>query len=243
MKAAQFSRFGGPEVLQIVDLPDPRPGRAEVRIKVRAAGVNASDWKKRQGLMDQQLPQTLGYEAAGVVDEIGDGVSGVTVGDRVFGARRTELRSPSSQFSYWAPIPDVLDYANAAAIPAAAETAARALDQLGVTAGSTLLINGASGSSGAPLSNLPWRAAPASSEPGVQEPTTRCAPWAPSRWLTATGCPATPGDRVVGRRFRVGRRWQRGASQTRGTGRIAGPRSHSRRLRRRAADGREVQPG
>jgi len=69
MKAAQFSRFGGPEVLQLVDLPDPHPGPGEVRIAVRAAGVNASDWKKRQGLMDPELPQTLGYEAAGVVDE------------------------------------------------------------------------------------------------------------------------------------------------------------------------------
>ena len=86
MKAAQFGRFGSPEVLEIVDLPDPHPGPGEVRIAVRAAGINASDWKKRQGLMDQELPQTLGYEAAGIVDELGDGVTDVAVGDRVFGA-------------------------------------------------------------------------------------------------------------------------------------------------------------
>jgi NADPH:quinone reductase-like Zn-dependent oxidoreductase len=55
MKAARFSRFGGPEVLEIVDLPDPHPGPGEVRIAVRAAGVNPSDWKKRQGLMDEEL--------------------------------------------------------------------------------------------------------------------------------------------------------------------------------------------
>ncbi len=85
MKAAQFSRFGGPEVLDIVNLPDPHPGSDEIRIAVRAAGVNASDWKKRQGLMDQELPQTMGYEAAGIVDELGAGVTGVAVGDRVFG--------------------------------------------------------------------------------------------------------------------------------------------------------------
>ena len=71
MKAARFSRFGGPEVLEIVVLPDPHPGPGEVRIAVRGAGVNASDWKKRQGLMDPELPQTLGYEAAGIVDELG----------------------------------------------------------------------------------------------------------------------------------------------------------------------------
>ncbi|HWG24262.1 NADP-dependent oxidoreductase [Actinospica sp.] len=149
MKAAQFSRFGGPEVLEIVDLPDPHPGAGELRIKVRAAGVNSSDWKKRQGLMDQELPQTLGYEAAGVVDEIGDDVSGVAVGDRVFGASPYgAAQAELAVLSYWAPIPDTLDYARSAAIPAAAETAARALDQLGVTAGSTVLINGASGSVG-----------------------------------------------------------------------------------------------
>ncbi len=57
MKAARFSRFGGPDVLEIVDLPDPRPDPGEIRIKVRAAGVNASDWMKRQGLMDQDCQQ------------------------------------------------------------------------------------------------------------------------------------------------------------------------------------------
>lgn len=73
----RFSRFGGPEVLEIVELPDPRPGPGEVRIAVRAAGVNASDRKKRAGLMDEELPQTMGYEAAGVVDRLGEGVADV----------------------------------------------------------------------------------------------------------------------------------------------------------------------
>jgi NADPH:quinone reductase-like Zn-dependent oxidoreductase len=150
MKAVRFSRFGGPEVLEIVDLPDPHPGPGQVRIAVRAAGVNPSDWKKRQGLMDGQLPQTLGHEAAGVVDELGDGVADVAVGDRVFGfcaegAAQAELAVLSS----YAPIPPSLDFPTAAALPAAIETATRALDQLGVQDGSTLLINGASGSVGA----------------------------------------------------------------------------------------------
>jgi NADPH:quinone reductase-like Zn-dependent oxidoreductase len=149
MKAARFSRFGGPEVLEIVDLPDPHAGPGEIRIEVRAAGVNASDWKKRQGLMDQELPQTLGYEASGVVDEIGEGVGDLVVGDRVFGASPYgAAQAELAVLSYWAPIPDSLDDAMSAALPAAAETAARALDQLGVTSGDTLLINGASGSVG-----------------------------------------------------------------------------------------------
>jgi NADPH:quinone reductase-like Zn-dependent oxidoreductase len=71
MKAVRFSQFGGPEVLEVVDLPDPHPGPGQVRIAVRAAGVNPSDWKKRKGLMDAELPQTMGHEAAGVVDELG----------------------------------------------------------------------------------------------------------------------------------------------------------------------------
>ncbi|MFI1093948.1 NADP-dependent oxidoreductase [Streptomyces sp. NPDC020917] len=149
MKAAQFRRFGGPEVLEIVDLPDPHAGPGQVRIAVAAAGVNASDWKKRQGLMDPELPQTLGYEAAGVVDEVGEGVTDVGAGDRVFGfcaegAAQAELAVLSS----YAPIPPSLGFAEAAALPSVTETAARALDQLGVTAGITLLVNGASGNVG-----------------------------------------------------------------------------------------------
>lgn len=149
MKTARFSRFGGPEVLEIVDVPDPHAGPGQVRIAVRAAGVNPSDWKKRAGLMDEELPQTMGYEAAGVVDELGAGVSDVAVGDRVFGfstdgAAQAEL----AVLSHYAPIPPSLDFAGAAALPAAIETATRALDQLGVAAGSTLLVNGASGSVG-----------------------------------------------------------------------------------------------
>ena len=116
---------------------------------MRAAGVNPIDWKTREGLMDGELPQALGAEAAGVVDELGEGVADVAVGDRVFGlsadgAAQAEL----AVLSYCAPVPPSLDFADAAALPVATETATRALDQLGVTSGGTLLINGASGSVG-----------------------------------------------------------------------------------------------
>jgi NADPH:quinone reductase-like Zn-dependent oxidoreductase len=149
MKAARFSRFGGPEVLEIVDLPDPHPGPGRIRIAVRAAGVNASDWKKRRGLMDQELPQTLGYEAAGVVDEVGEGVLDVAVGDRVFGfCGQGAAQAEAAVLDHYAPLPSSLGFAEAAALPAAVETAARALDQLGVADGTVLLINGASGGIG-----------------------------------------------------------------------------------------------
>lgn len=149
MRAARFSRFGGPEVLEIVELPDPHAGPGEVRIAVRAAGVNASDGKKREGRMDPELPQTLGYEAAGIVDEVGEGVGGVVVGDRVFGSAASgAAQAEKAVLTLWSPMPAELDFVQAAAIPAAAETAARALDQLGVTSGTTVLISGASGSVG-----------------------------------------------------------------------------------------------
>ena len=159
MKAAQFGRFGGPEVLEIVELPEPHPGPGEVRIAVRASGVNASDWKKRLGQMDPELPQTMGYEAAGVVDELGEGVSDIAVGDRVYGFSGGAAQAELAVLSSYAPIPEGLDFTQAAALPASAETAARALDQLGVGrdggAGPViLLISGASGNVGGAATQL-----------------------------------------------------------------------------------------
>jgi len=92
----------------------------------------------------------MGHEAAGVVDELGEGVADVAVGDRVFGfSAEGAAQAELAVLSHYAPIPSSLDFPGAAALPAAIETATRALDQLGVGSGSTLLINGASGSVGA----------------------------------------------------------------------------------------------
>ena len=192
MKAARFSRFGGPEVLEIVDLPDPHPGPGQVRIAVRAAGVNPSDWKKRKGLMDQELPQTMGYEAAGIVDELGEDVADVAIGDRVFGfsadgAAQAEL----AVLAHYAPVPRSLGFADVAALPAAIETASRALDQLGVTSGSTLLINGASGSVGSAAVQL--AAARGARVIGTASPANH-------EYLRSLGAePVAYGDGLVGR--------------------------------------------
>jgi len=120
MKAAQFSRFGGPEVLEIAEVPDPHPGPGQVRIVVHAAGINATEWKLRKGLLDfgAGLPQTTGRDVAGVVDEVGEGVTGVAVGDRVFGvsddgAGAAEL----ALLTHRAPIPASLGFVDAAALP------------------------------------------------------------------------------------------------------------------------------
>ena len=151
MKAAQFSRFGGPEVLEIVDLPDPHPGPGQVRITVHAAGINATEWKLRSGVLSfgAGLPQTTGRDVAGVVDEVGEGVADVAVGDRVFGvsddgAGAAEL----ALLTFRAIIPPSLGFVDAAALPSALETATRSLDQLDVGAGSTLFVNGATGGIG-----------------------------------------------------------------------------------------------
>jgi NADPH:quinone reductase-like Zn-dependent oxidoreductase len=149
LKAARYSQFGSPEVLEIVDLPDPHAGPGQIRVAVHAAGVNPTDWKLRKGLMGGELPQTTGREVAGVVDEVGEGVTDVTVGDRVFGfsndgAGAAEL----ALLSYYARTPPSLGFAEAAGLPVAVETATCSLDALDVRAGTTLLVNGAAGGIG-----------------------------------------------------------------------------------------------
>src|ERR1035438_9378299 len=90
MKAVQFAAYGGPEVLRLAEVEEPHAGPGQVRIAVRAAGVNGIDWKIRAGFMREMMPLPLpagtGVDAAGVIDEVGPGVTGVTVGDEVFGS-------------------------------------------------------------------------------------------------------------------------------------------------------------
>ncbi|MTD54261.1 NADP-dependent oxidoreductase [Amycolatopsis pithecellobii] len=151
MKAVQFTRYGGPEVLEIVDLPAPHPGPGQVRIQVRAAGISASDSKIRRGELSfgATLPQTTGADVAGVVDEVGEGVTDVAVGDRVFGISDDQAAAAElALLTYRAVIPPSLGFVDAAGIPVALETATRALDQLAVSAGTTLFVNGASGGIG-----------------------------------------------------------------------------------------------
>ena len=149
MKAVQYARFGGPEVLEVVDLPDPHPDPGQIRVAVRAAAVNPIDWKVRSGMMGGELPQRTGREVAGVVDELGEGVSDVSPGDRVFGfAAGGGGAAELAVLVDYAPVPPSLDFAGAAGLAVAVETAVRTLDLLGVGAGTTLLVNGAAGAVG-----------------------------------------------------------------------------------------------
>ncbi len=147
MRAVRFSEFGGPEVLQVDEVPEPHAGPGQIRVVVRAAGVNPMDWKIREGYMGGDLPQGMGMEVAGVVDEVGDDVTDVTAGDEVFGPA-SDGAADFAVLSDYARIPASLDFAGAAALPAAVETAVRGLDELGVSDGQTLLINGAGGAVG-----------------------------------------------------------------------------------------------
>ncbi|MEV7680516.1 NADP-dependent oxidoreductase [Streptomyces sp. NPDC088341] len=152
MEAAVFEKFGGPDVLHIRNVDEPHAGPGEVRVAVRAAGVNPMDYKIRHGWMEQlfstRLPAISGSEFAGVVDETGDGVTEVAVGDEVVGWTATGAYAQYALAETVVPKPPSLGWEEAAAIPVAGETARRVLDQLAVRRGETLLVHGAAGGVG-----------------------------------------------------------------------------------------------
>jgi NADPH:quinone reductase-like Zn-dependent oxidoreductase len=152
MRALRFTTYGDPEVLEWAEAPDPHAGPGEIRIAVRAASVNPIDWKTVSGMMSggQPLagPGYLGYDAAGVVDEVGEGVTGVSVGDEVFGLGRN-TQAQYAVLGSWAAKPPSIDWAVAAAAGVAGETAERGLRLLDVKAGDTLFVDGGAGGVGA----------------------------------------------------------------------------------------------
>ncbi|MGW6204847.1 NADP-dependent oxidoreductase [Streptomyces sp. NPDC055089] len=156
MRAARFHEYGGAEGLVIEQAPDPHPGPGEIRVRVAAASVNPIDWKLRSGGLHQVFPLGLpaipGRDAAGVVDEIGeigDGVQGVRIGDRVFGLGGvTGATAELVILSAWAHTPETWNDDQAAAAGLASVTAMRGLDALGSLAGRTLLVEGAAGGVG-----------------------------------------------------------------------------------------------
>jgi NADPH:quinone reductase-like Zn-dependent oxidoreductase len=151
MRALQFTEYGSPEVLSWGDAPDPHPGSGEIRIAVRAASVNPIDWKILTGALSGGQPLSgtgyLGYDAAGVVDEVGEGVTGVSVGDEVFG-RGQNTQAEYAVLGSWAAKPSSVDWAVAAASGVAGETGERGLRLLGVKTGDTIFIDGGAGGVG-----------------------------------------------------------------------------------------------
>ncbi len=157
MKAVQFDKYGGPEVLHVVEVEEPHAGPGQVRIAVWAAGVNPSDWKDRAGDARDStpvpLPSGVGFEASGVVDEVGSGVSNISVGDAVFGFG-ANTAAQYAVLTHWAHKPAALSFEVAGGLPVIAETASRCLEQVGAKSGETLLVNGAAGGIGSAVIQL-----------------------------------------------------------------------------------------
>ncbi|MEN2420551.1 NADP-dependent oxidoreductase [Streptomyces rimosus] len=151
MKRVSFAEFGGPDVLRLEDAEEPHAGPGQIRIAVRVAGVNPIDWRIREGQFQKTrpiaLPAGVGQDAAGVVDEVGEGVEGVEAGDPVFG-RGSDTYAEFAVLSAWARIPENLTFEEAAGYPSVVETALRIIRQVGVQSGQTLLVSGASGGVG-----------------------------------------------------------------------------------------------
>jgi NADPH:quinone reductase-like Zn-dependent oxidoreductase len=155
MKAAYFDHFGGPEVLQYGDLPDPVPAPGEVLVDVHAATVNAADWKFRSGSYGRHAeakpPMIPGRDFSGVVIAVGAGVTDLKVGDTVFGVldagrEGTYCEKIAIKSAIVAKKPDALSHINAAALALTGLTAIDAVDgTLKLKRGETILIQGGAG--------------------------------------------------------------------------------------------------
>jgi NADPH:quinone reductase-like Zn-dependent oxidoreductase len=152
MRAVVFEEFGGPEVLQVKDAEEPQAGPGQVRVAVKAAGVNPMDFKIRYGWFDSFMPTVFpavpGLEVAGVVDQVGEGVTEFAVGDEVAGWSQSGAYAEHALLGVAAKKPASVSWEEAVAVPVAGETAARVLSELGLKQGETLLLHGAAGGVG-----------------------------------------------------------------------------------------------
>ncbi len=157
MRAIQAGRAGGPDVLEPADLPEPSPGPGEVLVRTAAAGVNFIDTYRRGGVYPMPFPHIPGSEGAGVVTTVGDGVTDLTVGDRVAWAD-----SPDSYAEFVRvkaaraiPVPEGVSLDVAAALPLQGLTAHYlATSTYPVQAGDTILVHAGAGGVGLLLTQL-----------------------------------------------------------------------------------------
>ncbi|MEV6956346.1 NADP-dependent oxidoreductase [Streptomyces sp. NPDC051183] len=166
MRAAVVNGFGGPERVEIVRVPVPRPGAGQVLVRVRAAGINPVDGAVRAGVFGGEGQRIgFGWDVAGEVDELGADVTGWAVGDRVVGLHYGPVKPLGTHAEYavldasaLAAAPAGVDDVTAAGLPLSGLTAARAVDQLGLAPGSTVLVTGAAGMVGGLAVQLAARA-------------------------------------------------------------------------------------
>jgi NADPH:quinone reductase-like Zn-dependent oxidoreductase len=151
MLALRYHAYGDPDVLRVEEAPEPHAGPGKVRIAVRASSVNPFDCKQRAGRFAGgaalRSPAIPGVDAAGVVDEVGEGVAGVRVGDEVFGIG-SRTCAEYAVLGLVARKPEGATWAQAAGMGVVVEAAARCLDLAGVTQGTRLLVDGAAGGVG-----------------------------------------------------------------------------------------------
>jgi NADPH2:quinone reductase len=157
MRAIQISRTGGPEVLELAELPVPKPGAGQVLIKIEAAGVNFIDTYLREGRYPATLPFIPGQEAAGVITEIGEGVTGFKAGDRVAwnGTRGTYAEYACAPAADLLQIPEGMRTEDAAAVLLQGLTAHYlAYSTHAIQAGETVLIHAGAGGVGLLLTQM-----------------------------------------------------------------------------------------
>jgi NADPH:quinone reductase-like Zn-dependent oxidoreductase len=167
-RAVIQASFGGPEALDVRDVAEPHAGPGEVRVRVAAAGLNPVDWKlagsaeaaARFGLT---LPAGFGHDFAGVVDEVGDGVTGFAAGDRVYGGARGRAVADYAIVRPGADLlllqtPDGVTDLSASTLAIAGRTADAVINATGVRAADTVLIGGAAGGVGVFAVQLALRA-------------------------------------------------------------------------------------
>ncbi|GAA4224833.1 NADP-dependent oxidoreductase [Streptosporangium album] len=149
-----FSEYGDAEVLRLAELEVPEPSTGQVRIAVRAAGVNPIDWKLRSGAMAAAMPVRFpavpGVDVAGVVECVGPDVTDVAVGDEVFGkaVSGSYAELALANLNAIAAKPEAVSWEVAAALPVAGTTAYHAFAHLGLAQGETIVIDGAAGGVG-----------------------------------------------------------------------------------------------
>ncbi|MCD7445079.1 NADP-dependent oxidoreductase [Streptomyces lincolnensis] len=155
MRAVQFSEYGPPGVVHVAEVEAPHAGPGEIRIAVRASGLSVGETRLRSGALRDVVPTAFpyrsGFDAAGVVDEVGSGVTDVGVGDEVFGIAGMTVRGANAEFavlSAWAPRPAAWSWEEAGGAAGGVETSTRVLDRLAVGAGHTVLVQGAAGGVG-----------------------------------------------------------------------------------------------
>ena len=160
--ASVLTKYGPPSVLEWAEVEMPEPSQGEIRIKAIVSGVGPTDLKIRRGSLAAVYPlpdrAVLGFETAGVVDAVGDGVTGVAVGDEV--AAQLMTLGGYGEFvvaTIWGLKPTSVSWEDAGALPASVEAAVRVLRALKVSSGETLLLLGAGGSVGMIAAQLALR--------------------------------------------------------------------------------------